>query len=414
MKNSRSFVPVFFSMISCLLIVSCKKTVINPPDIAKAIVLPENGNSVVQANNEFAFNFLRSVMENDKTSTNKLISPLSIHMALSMVYNGAANSTKDSMQGALQLNTISTGDLNNTYRSAIEQIPAADNKITLSIANSIWYRQEIQPVPGFLDIVNNYYEALISPLNFNNASSVDTINQWVSEKTKGKIPEVLKKIDPNDLMFLINAIYFKGDWKHQFDKNDTRNDAFYTDNNSPVSAPFMYLKDTINYFANDSLQMIQLPYGAGNFNMYILLPEDNIRLDDLASHITAPSLQNWQRNSHLENFELYFPKFRYSYSIDDMRQELAALGMDIAFTDYADFSNMYSVPVEITKAVHKTYIEVNEQGTEAAAVTSIGISETAIPVPNVVKVNHPFIYLIQEKTSGFILFVGVVYDPTLQ
>lgn len=190
--------------------------------------------------------------------------------------------------------------------------------------------------------------------------------------------------------------------------------SFYLAYDSNIST-YMVLHNSLNYFQNDSLQMLQLPYGRGNFNMYVLLPGNSIKMTDFTAALNPYSFNNWKSQLNNRDIQLDLPKFKYSYSINDMKPALAEMGMGIAFSDEADFSNMYNIPAQISKAIHKTYIEVDEEGTEAAAVTSLGIAYlTDVPSPLVVNINHPFVYIIQEKTSGAILFIGLLNDPSQQ
>jgi serpin B len=329
-----------------------------------------------------------------------------------MVYNGANNATKDSIHYALRLSGLSLDDLNNTCKALLQQMPSADNQVNISIANSIWYDKAILPVPNFLTTNKQFYNAGITPLDFNNPSAVSTINNWVAANTQQKITKIIDAIPSGILMYLVNAIYFKGTWHYKFDANATANAPFYTANGSTVPAPFMYVKNGFDYYGNDTVQMVQLPYGGGNFNMYALLPNSNSSALQLAAKLNAGTFHNWQAHLDSTTLQLYLPKFKYSYSIDDMRPELAGMGMDIAFRDVADFSKMYTVPTHISQAIHKTFIEVNEDGTTAAAVTAIGAGTTSILLPPTMRFNHPFLYLIQEKTSGVILFMGIINNPT--
>ncbi|MHA4812218.1 serpin family protein [Flavitalea flava] len=392
---------------------SCKKSNGPEKDIAKDIVLPATGPAVIQAGQQFAFDFFRANQQTDNNrSSNKLISPFSIYLTLSMAFNGAANATQDSMKEALRLKNLTPDDLNNTCQALLQQLPFSDNKVEISIANSIWYRQGMQPLPGFLDITKKDYAATVQELNFSDPASVKTINDWVSTGTQQKIPKILDKINANDLLFLINAVYFKGTWQYPFDRNATKDAAFYRTGNSSVTTPFMYLHQTpLGYFRNDSLQMIQLPYGGGNFTMSILLPNSGLTATDILSGLNAASFQYWQNGSTSYTMDLYLPKFKYSYSIGDMKPALSLMGMSIAFGDHADFSGMYNSPVMITQAIHKTFIETNEEGTVAAAATVIGMG-TMASMPLSIKLDHPFLYVIQEKTSGTILFTGLINDPS--
>ena len=412
MGKSNFLLPVFILFVFCVSGISCTKP--NEPDVVKNIDLPQNGVAVAAAGNQFAFDFFHQALQNDPSETNKLISPLSIYLALSMAYNGANNATRDSMKHALRLDNINIEDLNKTCKALIEQLPAADNKINLSIANSIWYNQSKQPLQTFLTTIHDYFHATVSPLNFASTDAVNTINKWVADNTRQKITSIIDKIDANALMFLINAIYFKGDWQYQFDKNATNPSPFYLAGNTSVSTPFMRLSAKgLNYYQDNTLQMVQLPYGGGNFSMYILLPVNRASLIGFASQIDAASFQTLKSKLHESDVNLFLPKFKYSYSIRNMKPPLAKLGMNIAFSDYADFSKMYNVSGQITDAIHKTFIEIDEEGTEAAAVTAIGIGVTSVTpgAPVTMIADRPFMYIIAEKSSNIVLFTGIVKNP---
>jgi serpin B len=401
-----------------LVISSCKKTNPNLTDHTSTIVLPADGTSVINANNQFAFDFFRGTLAQDTANNNKLISPLSIYLALSMVYNGAGNATKDSIAKTLQLSGIDINSLNSVCKELISQLPKEDNKVQLDIANSIWYRQNsFQPLPSFLNTIQNSYSTSIKGLNFDNPSSVNTINNWVAQKTNNKIPMIIQNISPDDLMYLINAIYFKGSWQHAFKTSDTYNDVFYLRDGSTKSVSFMKQNITTKIFSNSAFTMIELPYGGGkSFSMYILKPLDSQEsLNAFATSMNKNILTDATSKMDSASIELEIPKWEYSYEIADMKPELSMLDMGIAFGDNADFSKIYNpaeAKVYITKAIHKTYIKVNEEGTEAAAVTAFGAGTTSISVPTVLKLDRPFLYSIVEKQTGAVLFLGMVNDPS--
>jgi serpin B len=403
--------------IPCLL--SCKKDNSSSPDITKQLILPAGSAAVIDAGNQFAWKFFNTVLQQDPAANNKLISPLSIYTALSMVYNGANSSTRDSITKTLQLNGISIDDLNALNKALIEQMPSEDNKVTLNIANSIWYRNNgIQPLPDFLNTVQHNYDAQIQSLDFNNPSAVNTINSWVAQKTNNKIPSVLDKIDPSDIMFLINAIYFNGAWMHSFKTANTHNLDFHLYGGNTVSVPFMSAEMTLLTNINPSFTLVDIPYGGGkSYDMYILLPKKNDQpITDFAAALDQTTLTNALSNLDSQGVTLNLPKWEYAYNIDDMKPHLAQLGMGIAFGNTADLSNMYPKspdPIYISRALHKTYIKVSEQGTEAAAATVIGVGQTtAILSPPVLTIDHPFIYIIREKQAGSILFLGIVNNPS--
>jgi serine protease inhibitor len=413
---------IFLGSVALLFIgimTSCTKT--NPAviDQVQTITLPANGSSIINASNQFAFNFLQATLRQDPANTNKLISPLSIYLALSMVYNGADNATKDSIAKTLQLSGIDINTLNTVCQSLIKQLPQEDNEVQFSIANSLWYRQNsFQPLDSFLNIVQNYYDATIQPLNFADPASVNTINNWVAQKTNNKIPTILSTISPTDLMYLIDAIYFNGSWKNGFNTSNTYNDTFHLANGSTETVPFMKQQAIVNVYADSTLTLVELPYGSGkSYSMYIAQPNNQQEpISTFASLMNENILDNGINKMDSVNAQLIIPKWEYSYSIEDMRPALSSLGMRIAFGDSADFSKIYNpdqVKVLISKAIHKTYIKVNETGTEAAAVTAIGVSTTtAIYNPPAFKANRPFLYTIVEKQTGTVLFVGIVNDPS--
>jgi serine protease inhibitor len=391
-------------------IIPCNKTAVK--DIHQNISLPANSDKIVNASNDFTFSFLDATLQTDTSVNNKLISPFSIFQSLGMAYNGAANATADSIANALGVVNIDINDFNNSCKTLMKQLPHTDNQVAFSVANSIWYAQgNLHPLAYFLNVMNTDFDGAIHPLDFHLQDAVNTINNWVSANTGGKIQKIIQQINPGDLMYLLNAAYFKGNWKHNFDSSLTHNDTFFLQNGARVIVAFMKQKQDIACMLNDSLQMAELPYGSSNFCMDIILPAKNISVLRLAASLNAASFDNLISQLHISNEQLALPKWQTTYNIEDMQLELTKLGMGIAFSNRADFSNMYNAPATITKAIHKTYIKVDEQGTEAAAVTGTGISITAIRVQASINFNHPFLYFIREKSNGTILFVGILNNP---
>lgn len=396
---------------------SCKKEN-DAPAVTKTIVLPVNGASVIDASNKFAFNFLHAVLQQDNNNDNKLISPLSIYMALSMVYNGADNGTKDSIAKTLALSGIDINDLNSVCNALITQLPGEDNKVQLSIANSIWYsKNNFQPLNAFLATVQDDYTAAVQPLNFSDPASVNTINNWVANETNNKIEKIIDNISADDLMYLINAIYFKGDWQCAFPASNTHNDNFYLPGGSMKQVPFMEQTTAANFYNDTLFTMVELPYGGGKgYSMYIALPKNAQQsVSTFTALMNEDIIANAINNMDSKDVRLEIPKWSYTYSINDMKQELALLGMGTAFSDSADFSKMYNasqINPSITKAVHKTYISVDEHGTEAAAVTGIGAGVTSAG-PFLFKPDRPFLYVIIEKQTSVILFAGILNNPSV-
>jgi serine protease inhibitor len=410
---------VLLFLVTLTTTVSCKKSTA-PPDKTQTIVLPANGPSIIAANNEVAFNFLRATLQQDALEDNKLISPLSIYMALSMLYNGAGNATKDSIAATLGIQGIDINTLNTVCQALITQLPGEDSRVQFSIANSIWYKQNsYTPLAPFLDITQTDYDATVRSLNFEDPNAVNTINNWVAQKTNNKIPTILKNIGSGDLMYLINAIYFNGAWKYAFKTSDTYTDSFHLRNGSTTMVPFMKQEVVVRSYTDSSFKMIELPYGGGKtYSMYIALPKDPQQpIGSFASLMDQTRLAAAIGKMDSANLKVEIPKWEYSYAVDSMQPELTQLGMGIAFTNGADFSKLYDpsqVKVKISKAIHKTYIKVNEEGTQAAAATAVGIIIGASnPAIFVFRVDHPFLYCIVEKQTGAVIFVGIVNDPSL-
>ncbi len=375
--------------------------------------LPEQAENAIQAQNNFGFTLFNLVNQTDQSDENKLVSPLSVYMDLSMVYNGAHLHTKKAIQKALQLHDIDINLLNKTNAILLHNLPLADSSVNIDIANAIWYKNNLSLQSSFSKINKKYYSAKIQDAPFN-TSTVESINNWVKEKTHKKIESIISQIDPSDLMYLLNAVYFKGEWTHPFDKKQTKDRNFHT-SNSNQKVPFMYTKERFGYAENDSLQIAKLPYGKGNFNMYILLPKQQGNITTFAHSLNSSTFKELSSTIKKTEIKLYLPKWEASYKAT-LNKELTTMGMGEAFSNHADFSNIFkNQAAKISEVKHKTYIKVDEEGTEAAAVTSTGMRTTSVRIPPpsipVMNVNHPFIYLIKEKDSGSILFLGVVNNP---
>jgi len=394
---------------------SCKKD--NSSTVTRPLDLPPGSDAVIDASNQFAFKFFNTVLRQDPALNNKLVSPLSVYTALSMVYNGAANATRDSIAKTLQLNGISIDDLNALNKALIRQMPMEDSKVTMDIANSIWYSNgSLQPIPTFLNTIRNNYNGQVQALDFGGPSAASAINSWIAQKTNDKIKNVLDNTSPSDLMYLVNAIYFNGAWKYAFKPNLTHTAAFYRPGGT-VNVPFMSSGNmSVRVGYDPSLTLVELPYGGGkSCDMYLALPSNKDQsIADFAASFDEARLTSVLPQLDTHNVQINLPKWEYAYSIDDMRPNLAQMGMGIAFGDFADFASMYSVPpgtLYISKAIHKTCIKVSEQGTEAAAATVIGATFTSATANPTITFDHPFLYILRERQSGAILFIGLVTDP---
>lgn len=374
----------------------------------------ENPKSGTEAQNEFAFSLFDKLHKSNLETPNKLISPLSIYMDFGMLYNGASGETKKAIQKGLQMNTGNAEFMNKTQAKILTDFPQIDSSVTINMANAIWYRNGLTPKKTFLDTNKKYYNARIEGADFKNPQTVKDINQWVMESTQGKITSIMDGIAPSEIMFLLNAVYFKGDWQEAFQTKFTRDHAFYTPTGTK-ELPLMFMDHRFNYLENDDLQMAELPYGDGHFNMQVLLPSKNSNVDELIAKLNTGYYDSLLDEMTSMKIKLFLPKWEIEYSVDNLKDQLSEMGMGLAFESKADFSELFEDDyAKVSQVKHKTYIKVDEKGTEAAAVTSIGMVTTSMPMPTEteMKVDRPFVYLITERNSGTILFLGVVKDPS--
>ena len=366
--------------------------------------------NVVEANTAFGFNLFHEIRKSEQDK-NIFISPFSVSVALAMTLNGAAGETETAMVDTLQLQDIETATINPNYALLQQTLEMTDPKVTLTIANSLWAEQSFSFNPEFLNRNSHYFDAEISSLDFANPTSVDTINQWVNDSTSGKITEILDEISSDEVLFLINAIYFKGSWQTEFDPSKTRDGKFHLSDGTTKQVPMMVREDKYPFYYGENFQAISLPYGDGNISMYIFLPFPN---SDLNTLLDSLNTENWE--SSISQFReqkvwVQIPKFKLEYRVD-LSDMLKVLGMEVAFVkNRADFSRMSSDrDLYISRVDHKAVVEVNEEGTEAAAVTNVGIAVTSLP-PQFIA-DRPFFFAIRDNETKTVLFMGTVVDPS--
>ena len=368
---------------------------------------------LVQANTNFGFKLFSQIFAKE-SNKNIFVSPSSVAIALQMTYNGAAGDTQQAMAQTLQLQGMSLSEINQSQLALTQSLTKLDPKVQLDIANSLWLKQGFPFKPEFIQTTEKYYQAKITNLDFNNPSSVNIINNWVSQKTNSKIPTIIDSIEPSAVLFLINAIYFKGSWQKEFSKSATKEQPFTLLNGTRKQHPLMSQKGKYRYYETNEFQAISLPYGSGRSSMYVFLPKTSVKLADFYSKLSAQTWRQWMTQFSLRDGEIVLPKFKLEYNLT-LNEALKALGMEVAFQDRANFSNMSAKEVQIDEVKHKTFVEVNEEGTEAAAVTSVGIRATAaVPIeepPFKMLVDRPFFCAIRDNQTGTILFMGSIVDP---
>ena len=372
--------------------------------------------ALVASDNAFGFKLFQSV-NRDEAGKSVFISPVSVSMALGMTLNGANGTTRDAMAHTLEFGGMSQVDINTSYRSLIAHLIGLDPKVKFQIANSIWHRPDLNVEQSFKDVNKQNFAAEINSIDFSDPAAAKTINGWVDRNTNGKIKEIVPDPIPSDLvMYLINAIYFKGTWTYRFDTSQTRNDFFTLADGSRKPCRMMSQGGEFFYYADDQLQAIDVPYGDAGFSATILLPKAGTSIETFVGQLTQQQWNTWIGRMSKTKGDIYMPKFKLEYKkkLNDM---LVAMGMSIAFTPgAADFRNIdRRGGLFISEVMHKTFVQVDEEGTEAAAVTSVGISRTSIgPSDNfVMRIDRPFIVLIREHHSGTVLFIGKIVEPTL-
>ena len=381
------------------------------PDKNKKVNLTASEQKIVSSSEIFGLKLFKKVnsYEGDK---NIFISPLSVSIALGMTLNGANGSTYDSIKAVLELNGLSEQEINESYKSLADKLINLDPKVVFNIANSIWYIKSMTFQQDFINTNKTYFNAEVSGLDFSDPVSLEIINSWVYQSTNGKIDKILDRIPPEAVMYLINAIYFKGDWEYQFDKELTKEDNFILANGSISPCKMMVQKNNFSYYTNSLFQAVDLPYGDSLFSMTIILPLPDKDINEIINQFNEANWNEWLGSFKVSEGEIRMPKFETEYELN-LNDVLIDLGMGIAFRN-ADFTKMYAPGgLSISVVKHKTYVKVDEEGTEAAAVTSVEIIRTSIGSGFSMKINRPFIYVIHERSSNTILFIGKMVNPGL-
>jgi len=368
---------------------------------------------IVASNNSFGLNLFRQVNASEYNN-NVFISPLSVSMALAMTLNGANGATLDSMQRALAFTGISPQEINETYLSLIGLFIQLDPQVKFQIANSIWYRNTFSVEGAFIDLNRQYFNAEVRSLDFASVSAADIINGWVDVNTNGKIKSIIDPpIPDNMMMYLINAIYFKGTWTYEFKKDQTKDDYFNGPGGVRLPCRMMSHKAKHRYGVVDNVQVLDLAYGNADYGMTVLLPGPGTDVEAFISSLDRDLLGHLADSLQEQDVSVFLPMFRLEYK-KTLNQVLSAMGMGIAFSDWADFTKINRQGrLCISEVKHKTFVVVNEEGTEAAAVTSVGIGVTSGPSTPVFRADRPFVFAIRENKSGTILFIGKIVLPAL-
>lgn len=370
---------------------------------------------LVTASTKFGFKLYAEIAKQD-AGKNVFISPASIASALAMTYIGAVGETKEAMARVLETQGMTHAELNQAYAQLKAALESPDPNVQLSIANSLWAKKGITFNPEFLQRNKQFYGAEVTALDFGDPGAPKTINSWVAGKTKGKIDKIVDNIDPQSILFLINAIYFKGKWADEFDKAKTREEAFTTAGSQQKRHPMMHQSGKYRYNEGSDFQAVSLPYAAGRVSMYIFLPAKGTSLAEFQKKLTATTWEAWMKEFRETPGDIAVPRFKIEYEIG-LNDALKALGMGVAFDpDRANFTGIVQGAENafISRVKHKTFAEVNEEGTEAAAATSVEMSVTSAMRPQKsfrMIIDRPFFCTIRDNKTGTVLFMGSINDP---
>lgn len=373
------------------------------------VSLSASEREIIRGDNVFGYGLFARLAAGD-SGGNIIVSPVSVSMALTMAYNGARGETETDMARALGYGDRRREEINALYARLIPALLGADAKVTLSLANSIWYRPDLEPKREFLDLNRSSFGAEISALDFGAANAVPTLNAWVSEKTRGLIPEIAEApLAPDLVMMLLNALYFQGDWSRQFDTKATYQGNFHLADGGTKECGMMTANGEFTVFHDSAANGLVLPYGDSLFSMVLMQPGAGTGMSDLIEALQAGSLEGWLQKAERGTGPIHVPKFDLEYG-KSLKDALIGMGMGSAFSPGADLSGIQD-NLMISDVIHKTAIKVDEKGTEAAAVTRVDVVVVSLPA-DLIRFDRPFVFAIREKNSGTVLFLGRIMDPT--
>lgn len=405
---------IVFTLVAGIFIIGCKTNTSPIEQMDRKTIRPltQSEQLIIESDQIFGLKLFKEVVR-AQADTNIFISPLSVSMALGMTLNGASGDTYEAMRQTLELNRLSEEEINSAYQSLIKLLTTIDKEVLFEIANSIWYRNTFSVEETFMDVNHTYFDAEVAGLDFDDPATVDVINGWIADKTHDKITEVLDQIDPMVVMYLINAIYFKAAWQYEFDKEATEEETFYITNENSVNCQMMKITANLGYYQDEQVRIVNLPYGDSTFSMTIFRPEASADINEFVESLNGTQWQYYLDNLQTKNGTVELPKFKLEYKLL-MNDVLTNLGMGVAFSYDADFTRINSNGgLFISRVIHKTFVQVDEEGTEAAAVTvvEVGFTSEGPHVDFCLRMDRPFIFVIHERQSGAILFMGKIIQP---
>lgn len=365
---------------------------------------------VANQTTDFAFDLLQNIDATESKEENIFVSPLSLHIALGMLLNGSEGETREGIIKAIRAEGLTPDDLNAAYQTLMRELPEADKKVQLALANSMWYREGFEVKNSFKQVLADIFSSQIYDEPFD-GGTVKKINQWASDHTAGKIDQVIDQIDGGMVMFLMNALYFKGDWTHEFDKDKTQDWNFSLSSGGEKQVKMMFLEKELRNYSDDDFDVVELPYSSGQYNLTLFVPKSGKDIHSLLQEFDSHKWQTVQEGLHKGKTYVGLPKFTLKYEIF-LNEVLSAMGMERVFTDQAELGGIADARILVSFVKQNTFLGIDESGTEAAAVTSIGIELTSVgPSRKTVIADKPFFFTINENTSNTILFTGRIMSP---
>lgn len=409
-------VPIVFILFSSLN-TACdsdweEKQILEPVKIE----LTDTERMIVEDQNVFSFDLLASFYQEKQGTKNVLLSPFSVHCILGMLSNGATGETKNGILEAMRLDGYGQEELNGYFNTMIEGLQKTDPSVRMKTANSIWHDESIRLKDNFIHANQDAYDAQISAVDFGSSEAFVRINDWCKDVTDGKIEKIIdqKEVDARLLAVLLNAVYFKAKWENEFDKSKTTDDVFTLEDGRKATVPFMHKKQIAHYAENSLFSTMFLSYSCGSYYMRLILPKEGVALAEVVEALREPwRLYECLQESQLYEVNLSLPRFDVKSDFE-LNEVLSALGMKQAFDIHnAGFENMSETPLAVSKVKHSVCMKVDEEGSEGAAVTSAEMIETSAgPAYGKVDFNadHPFLFLIAERMTNAVLFLGTVED----
>ena len=395
------------TQVAILALVACGESEPGAPidNLPRPLTVAEE--EVVRRSNAFGFDLLSKVHAREE-GPNVFLSPLSASMALGMVLNGAGGAARSDMIDALRFASLSEDEINESYSSLIDLLTGLDSRIDIGIANAIYASEEYGLVPDFQQRVEQFFDAVVRNVSFTDPATLETINGWVADQTRGRIEKILDELPPNLAVLLLNAVYFNGGWTIRFDRSKTTESPFLRDDRSSVTVPVMsHTEQDFLYLATERYRAAELPYGGGAYRMVVVVPEGEYTVRDIVADLDDAAWAGLLAGMEETRIDVRLPRFEIRYE-ELLNDALIAMGMEEPFRRGADFTRMMPELECISFVLQKTYVKVDEEGTTAAAVTAIGGPDS---LPPGIYATRSFLFAIREALSGTIMFIGTVGDP---